>query len=115
MRVVVPVWRDPWIVVGGRTFTGDLLARVGATNIYADAPDRYPHVGLDEISALRPDAIVLPDEPYRFTADDGPEAFPNVRSILIEGRMLTWYGPSLVSAAALVGQALDRVDVPGLE
>ncbi len=26
-RVAVPVWRDPWMVVGARTFTGDMLTR----------------------------------------------------------------------------------------
>jgi len=28
-RVAVPVWRDPWMVVGARTFTGDVLTRLG--------------------------------------------------------------------------------------
>jgi len=28
-RVAVPIWRDPWMVVGARTFTGDVLARLG--------------------------------------------------------------------------------------
>jgi ABC-type Fe3+-hydroxamate transport system substrate-binding protein len=108
MRVVVPVWRDPWIVVGARTFAGDLLMRLGIGNAFAGAAERYPHVTMDEIVALRPHAIVLPDEPYRFTVDDGPEVFPNIRSILVEGRALTWYGPSLVSAAAVLGRALHR-------
>ena len=44
------------------------------------------------------DLVVLPDEPYRFTRDDGPEAFPGVPAALVSGRHLTWYGPSLVEA-----------------
>ena len=44
------------------------------------------------------DAVLLPDEPYAFTADDGPEAFPGVRCALVSGRDLTWYGPSLATA-----------------
>jgi ABC-type Fe3+-hydroxamate transport system substrate-binding protein len=107
LRVVVPVWRDPWMVVGSRTFTGDLLARLGLENVYGDAVDRYPQVSVAEILARRPDRVVLPDEPYRFTADDGPEAFPDTRSSLVEGRALTWYGPSLVNARAVVASALD--------
>jgi hypothetical protein len=31
---------------------------------------------------------------------DGPEMFPRHRVVLIEGRDLTWYGPSLVTATA---------------
>ena len=44
--------------------------------------------------------VPLPDEPYLFTADDGPEAFPGVPSVLVSGRQLTWYGPSLATARA---------------
>ena len=40
----------------------------------------------------------MPDEPYAFSATDGPEAFPGVATALVSGRDLTWYGPSLVAA-----------------
>ena len=43
---------------------------------------------------------VLPDEPYPFTASDGPEAFPGIAVALVPGRSLTWYGPSLTTARA---------------
>ncbi len=105
-RVAVPVWRDPWMVVGRDTFTGDLLARLGLANAYADAAERYPTVDVAELDAAGHDLVLLPDEPYVFTADDGPEAFPRTPTRLVGGRLLTWYGPSLVEArralAALV-------------
>ena len=41
-RVAVPIWRDPWMVVGRNTFTGDLLRRRGYHNVFAHHPDRYP-------------------------------------------------------------------------
>ena len=74
-RVAVPIWRDPWMVVGAQTYTHDLLARAGLTNALADHDGRYPTVGIGDIEAARPDVVLLPDEPYVFTADDGPEAF----------------------------------------
>ena len=98
LRVAVPIWRDPWMVVGSRTFAGDVLTRLGLRNAFADDADRYPHVGLARLSDADLDAVLLPDEPYAFTADDGPEAFPGVRSVLVSGRDLTWYGPSLATA-----------------
>ncbi len=52
------------------------------------------------VEALEPALVVLPDEPYLFTADDGPEAFPGIRTALVSGRDLTWYGPSLGPARA---------------
>ena len=99
-RVAVPVWRDPWMVVGARTFTGDVLARLGLDNVFGAGPDRYPHVGAEQIRAAAPDLVLLPDEPYPFTAGDGPEEFPAQRVVLISGRLLTWYGPSLATARA---------------
>ncbi len=107
-RVAVPVWRDPWMVVGPRTFTGDVLARLGLVNVFADADDRYPRVAVGDIAAAGPDLVVLPDEPYLFTADDGPEAFPGIRTALVSGRDLTWYGPSLGPARARLLATIAR-------
>ncbi|MEU2181731.1 helical backbone metal receptor [Streptomyces thermolilacinus] len=105
-RAVVPVWRRPWMVLGRDTFAGDLLARLGVANVYADHPERYPRVPLEELRAAGADLVVLPDEPYRFTADDGPEAFDGLPAALVDGRYLTWYGPSLARAPEVLGQAL---------
>jgi ABC-type Fe3+-hydroxamate transport system substrate-binding protein len=100
LRTVVPVWRDPWMVVGARTFTGDVLARLGLTNVFAGSPDRYPRHELASLAGAGAELAVLPDEPYPFTAGDGPEAFPGVAVALVSGRSLTWYGPSLTTARA---------------
>jgi ABC-type Fe3+-hydroxamate transport system substrate-binding protein len=112
VRTAVPVWRDPWMVVGARTFTGDVLARLGLGNPWADGAERYPRLELPELIAAAPELVVLPDEPYPFTADDGPEAFPGIPTALVSGRLLTWYGPSLATAreelAAALRVAIDR-------
>jgi ABC-type Fe3+-hydroxamate transport system substrate-binding protein len=98
-RVAVPIWRDPWMVVGSSTYTGDLLRRAGLENVFDNHRDRYPGVGLDEIDRPDIDCVLLPDEPYAFNAHDGPEVFRNVRTELVSGRLLTWYGPAMVEAA----------------
>jgi ABC-type Fe3+-hydroxamate transport system substrate-binding protein len=105
-RVVVPIWRDPWMAVGSRTFTGDLLRRMGLENVLGHHADRYPHVGLDELDDGRADLVLLPDEPYVFTETDGPEAFGRTPTRLVSGRLITWYGPSLVAAAAGIDRSL---------
>jgi ABC-type Fe3+-hydroxamate transport system substrate-binding protein len=107
-KAVVPVWRRPWMVLGRDTFAGDLLARLGVDNAYAGHPERYPRVPLDELRGRGADLVVLPDEPYRFTADDGPEAFPGLPAALVSGRHLTWYGPSLAEAPAVLARALGE-------
>ncbi len=97
-RVGVAVWRDPWLVVGRDTFTGDLLARLGLASAWADSADRYPTVELVELDGAGLDLVLLPDEPYPFSAADGPEAFARTPTRLVSGRLLTWYGPSLAPA-----------------
>jgi len=107
---IVPVWRRPWVVVGRDTFAGDLLRRLGVGNAYANDRDRYPRPTLDALRARldsgEADLVVLPDEPYEFTATDGPESFPGARCALVTGRYLTWCGPSLVEAHAALTEAL---------
>jgi ABC-type Fe3+-hydroxamate transport system substrate-binding protein len=105
-RAVIPVWRRPWIVLGGDTFAGDVLRRLGVENLYERDKDRYPRPAIEEIRAQRPDLVVLPDEPYAFSADDGPEAFPGTPFALVSGRHLTWYGPSLAEAPDVLGRQL---------
>ncbi len=105
-RAAVPVWRRPWMVVGSDTFAGDVLAHLGVANVYAGHEERYPRAEPAQIAATGADLIVLPDEPYRFTTDDGPEAFPGLRCALVSGRHLTWYGPSLLEARDLLERQL---------
>ena len=108
---VIPIWRRPWMVLGRDTFAGDLLARLGVANVYAGQDERYPRVGIDEIRGAGADLVVLPDEPYRFSASDGPEAFPGGRTALVSGRHLTWYGPSLTEAPAVLARQLSAARI----
>ncbi|HXZ65194.1 MAG TPA: helical backbone metal receptor [Streptosporangiaceae bacterium] len=111
LAAVVPIWRRPWMVLGCSTFAGDLLARLGVHNLYAEHAERYPRVNLAELLESGADLVVLPDEPYRFTASDGPEAFPGSRTALVSGRHLTWYGPSLTEAPAVLRRQLAAARV----
>jgi ABC-type Fe3+-hydroxamate transport system substrate-binding protein len=105
LRIAVPIWRDPWMVVGASTYTDDLLGRAGLVNVLAHGPaardGRYPTVTTDDIDGAGADVVLLPDEPYVFTADDGPEAL-RTPTRLVSGRLLTWYGPAMVEAHAVL-------------
>jgi ABC-type Fe3+-hydroxamate transport system substrate-binding protein len=103
-RAVVPIWRRPWMALGRDTFAGDLLAHLGVRNVLDDSADRYPRVDLARLPAH--DLVVLPDEPYAFDEDDGPEAFPGVEHACVSGRHLTWYGPSLADARRVLAAQL---------
>ncbi|KJK47118.1 ABC transporter substrate-binding protein [Lentzea aerocolonigenes] len=107
LTALIPVWRRPWVVVGRDTFATDVLRRLGISNVYASSSERYPRPSLEELNAQRPDLVILPDEPYEFTHSDGPESFPGLPYALVNGRHLTWYGPSLVEARSSLERALN--------
>ncbi|MCM6777835.1 helical backbone metal receptor [Nocardia sp. CDC159] len=108
---VIPIWRRPWMVVGRDTFTADLAGRLGLRLVHADRPERYPRVSDAEL-VDGVELAVLPDEPYVFTAADGPDAFAGIPVALVSGRSLTWYGPSLVAARRELSDQLARAFVP---
>jgi ABC-type Fe3+-hydroxamate transport system substrate-binding protein len=112
-RAFVPIWRKPWMALGTNTFAGDLLSRLGVDNVLAEHHERYPKVDLDEVRALGVDLVVLPDEPYAFGPADAAEfAGWGVPVALVSGRHLTWYGPSLVEARAVLTAQLAAATLP---
>jgi len=106
VTAVVPIWRRPWMVLGRDTFAGDVLARLGVRNVFAGHADRYPRLAKDDPGGVVAELVVFPDEPYAFTPDDGPEAWTRCRPVFVSGRHLTWYGPSLADAPALLAEQL---------
>ena len=86
-----PIWKRPWMWCGGDTYVSRLVEAAGGVNVLAER-ERYPNLELEDVLALRPDVIFLPDEPYVFTDEDaaairGPRVvgpFP--------GHLFTWHG-----------------------
>ncbi len=112
LRVFVPIWKGPYMSVGSDTYVHDVLRTCGGENVCA-SETRYPVVTPGEIEALRPEVVLLPDEPYPFSAEDLPKFYaldvPAAREDrihLVDGKLLTWYGPrmagSLIQLAALL-------------
>lgn len=122
MRAFVPIWLDPLMTLNADTFGSDVLARVGVENAFGDrlrlyplaadlgktAPQdaggrdvRYPRITPEEVRARGADAIILPDEPYVFTADDEAqlrEMLPKARVVRVSGKDLFWYGAWTIDA-----------------
>lgn len=96
-RVLALVWREPFIVAGPDTYLSAVLSCLGAENVAAQlAGDRrYPKLSRDDLSALRPDRLLLPSEPYPFTEKDRDELAAELGLVtrLIDGPVACWYGP----------------------
>jgi ABC-type Fe3+-hydroxamate transport system substrate-binding protein len=127
VRVFCPIWKDPYMTINEDTYVHDVLQVCGGENIFAhrqrrfplaadlgqrpeamserstERDRRYPRVTLEEMATLRPEVVLLPDEPYAFSAADMADftPFPEVpavrdgRIFLIDGKMVSWYGPRI--------------------
>jgi ABC-type Fe3+-hydroxamate transport system substrate-binding protein len=70
---------------------------------YAERDRRYPRVTLEEVAALQPEVILLPDEPYVFTESDKADflAYTDIPAVqhgrihCIDGKLVSWYGPRI--------------------
>lgn len=86
-----PIWKDPWMWCGGDTYVSNLVACAGGRNVLADR-ERYPQVAIEDVLALSPDVMFLPDEPYLFSdADADSIAGPRVLGPF-PGHLFTWHG-----------------------
>ena len=87
----VPIWKKPWMWCGGDTYVSNLVESIGGRNVLGNR-ERYPSLAIEEVLALRPDIVFLPDEPYEFSAADAAEIRgPRVIGPF-PGHLFTWHG-----------------------
>ena len=133
VRVFVPIWMDPLMTFDGHTFASDLLELVGAENVFADRPrryplaadrgaaaplapertvgrdTRYPRITLDEIVARAPELVLLPSEPHDFSEADADVfrrlPIPAAR----DGRIVFADGMDLFWYGTRLANSIDRL------
>jgi ABC-type Fe3+-hydroxamate transport system substrate-binding protein len=119
-RAFCPIWKNPWMSFNADTYAHDVLRMLGFNNIFASAGERYPRMTIDEAISLRPDFVLLPDEPYEFRAKDVEELKPQLpsplsrRVVLINGRDLHWYGVHMLTGLRSLAGLLARVRAAAL-
>lgn len=99
----VPIWRRPWMTIGADTYGSTLLQALGIGNVFADAATEFPEVDLDDVATRRPDLVLVPSEPYEFTASHLEElAVIGADIVEVDGQDLFWWG-------ARTPMAIDRL------
>jgi ABC-type Fe3+-hydroxamate transport system substrate-binding protein len=115
LRVFCPIWKKPWMSFNADTYAHDVLRMLGYQNVFAAAGERYPMTTVGEALELRPDIVLLPDEPYAFGERDVEElrtVLPGSlarRVLLVSGRDLHWYGVHMVRGLKSLAARLARV------
>ena len=115
LRVFCPIWKNPWMSFNADTYAHDVLRMLGYNNIFAAAGERYPVTTLEAAVELRPDIVILPDEPYAFDESDIAELKPLLppalsrRVLIVSGRDLHWYGVHMVGGLKSLAERMARV------
>jgi ABC-type Fe3+-hydroxamate transport system substrate-binding protein len=112
-RLFVPIWKNPYMSVGSDTYAHDVLETCGGENVCGGST-RYPIFTLEEVEAAQPEIVLLPDEPYPFSAEDLEDfyaldipAAQEDRIHLVDGKLLTWYGPRMASSLTQLAALLS--------
>jgi ABC-type Fe3+-hydroxamate transport system substrate-binding protein len=116
IRVLCPIWKNPYMTINRDTFVHSILEEAGGENVFADAPERYPRFELKDAARLQPRVIILPTEPYHFGESDKAEfesldipASHDGRIHIVEGELLSWYGPRVARALRLLSGIFAQV------
>ncbi len=139
LRVFCPIWKNPYMTINADTYVHDMLQVCGGDNVFAQrqrrfplaadlgrapqAPEtryaardrRYPRVTLEEMATLRPEVILLPNEPYEFTEADVADFLPfaevpavrHRRIHLIDGKLVSWYGARIGHSLSILRDLLS--------
>ncbi len=110
--VLYLIWRQPWMTVARDTYISSLLATVGWQTLPAldggpSGAARYPVLDPADPVWHAAEQVLLSSEPYAFSARHRAEVqalAPQARVQLIDGELLSWYGPR---AAAAVRYLID--------
>lgn len=117
VRLAILVWRAPYMGVNRDTYVHDLVATAGGENVFAGRAERYPRIEPEELRAAGISAALLTSEPYPFTAQHAAEVralcgLSSGRAVLVDGELLTWYGPRTPEGLRYAARILDPLRPP---
>lgn len=94
------IWQNPFMTIGCQTFIHSMLEKAGFINVFENN-QRYPETTIEEIKKLNPEILLLSSEPFPFSTkhfSQIQELLPNIKIILVDGEMFSWYGSRLMKA-----------------
>ena len=120
LRYFCPIWRRPYMAAAAATYMSDLLRECGGESVCADGDARYFSVELKEALAARPALVLLPSEPYPFAERHRAEVLATGAAYglrpeqvhLVDGQLLTWYGPRIGAALHTFGRLFAAMQRP---
>jgi ABC-type hemin transport system substrate-binding protein len=105
----VPIWRRPWMTISAGTYGASVLRYIGVGLAPLSSTDPYPTIEPGAISALAPDLVVVPSEPYEFSdahLDELRSLVPFAQIVRVDGQDLFWWGKRTPAAISRLAAAL---------
>jgi iron complex transport system substrate-binding protein len=108
-------WDDPLMTAGPTTFAGQMIAKGGGVNLFAEVAERYPQISTEEVIKRNPDMIMGPDSHGEaLTADqvatrpgwETVKAVQDGRIYVFDGDITSRPGPRIVDGLEMIARAL---------
>jgi iron complex transport system substrate-binding protein len=103
--VFYEVWHEPLMSANGKTVVGELIEMAGGVNIFADLPDEYPTVSVEQIVKVDPQFIIGPSSHGdQMTSEviGKREGWGNLSAVknnaiyIVDGDIVSRYSPRIV-------------------
>lgn len=107
------IWKDPYMTIGSDTFINDIMLQAGLKNVFAERK-RYPEVSISDIKNTNCELLLLSSEPYPFKQKHLYELqnlLPDVKIVLADGEMFSWYGSRLLKAPDYFIKLLTSINI----
>jgi len=111
-RVAYLVWNEPYMAAGSKTYIDSLLEMCGLTNVCKSLRSRYPKLTPEDLRTLAPEVVMLSSEPFPFDeshADELRTLLPEAAVLLVDGELMSWFGPRMLDAPVYLARLLDRI------
>ena len=97
--VLYPIWREPWMTVSRDTYIASMLAAAGWDTLPTESAARFPQFTWDAPWIGDIGRVLLPSEPYAFSAADAREvaSLSGKPAQRIDGEMVSWYGSRAIA------------------
>jgi len=111
-RVMYIMWTNPLITVNENTLIHDVLDRCGFENVTSCFDDKYPRIDIETIEDLKPDVLLMSDDPYPFNKDHVEEMqrrFPKMKIELVNGEVFSWHESHLSKTCDYLSPFLSKL------
>lgn len=99
------IWKNPWMSISKETYIGFILQKLGLKiHQWNNSENKYPQVDLDLTKNI---VYLFSSEPYPFTKNKEELLKLNVKSALVDGEKMSWFG---VRSLEFLQKALEISD-----